>query len=667
MSGGSAANTMCGVASFGGQAAYIGKVSGDSLGAVFGHDLNAVGVAFRPGAPDHGTPTGRSIIVVTPDAQRTMNTYLGAAELLSADDLDEAAIADGAVLYMEGYLFDRDEAKKAFRRAAGVAHEHGRKVSLTLSDSFCVDRHRADFAALIQDEVDILFGNAEELRSLYQLDSTEAAIDIVRARVRAGGDHRRQGRLGHRHRRRRPARARRARRPRARHDRSGRPLRRRLPVRLHARAVARRVRPARLDRRGRGDQPRRATTAGRAADALAVTVDDVRATAGRWLDAEPDDDIRDELERPARRARRRAGRPVRWPADVRHRRVACRRRRRTAAHEPPRRPPGGARSRRPPAGDRSGCRVAWRRRRLRRPAQERRLRPRHRPRDRRRRCARAPAARAAPDACARLVGHRARRGGRGDGHGVAQPAGRQRLQGVPRRRRPDRPAARRARSPSASLPSTRRWSRWPTPTTIASSGSDGSIVDRYVASMRSVRLRPATTGVLVAYTPMHGVGGELVLRAFDAAGLPAPVVVDEQFQPDPAFPTVSFPNPEEPGAMDLVVALADEQGRHGRPRQRSRCRPPRRGDPAARRVVAPARWRRDRVAARRPHPDQHRRATTGSSSPRSCRRRCCSRWPTTTGCTSWRRSPGSSGWHGRCSTGPTCGWCSPTSRRWGTS
>ena len=181
MSGGSAANTMCGVASFGGQAAYIGKVSGDSLGAVFGHDLNAVGVAFRPGAPDHGTPTGRSIIVVTPDAQRTMNTYLGAAELLSADDLDEAAIADGAVLYMEGYLFDRDEAKKAFRRAAGVAHEHGRKVSLTLSDSFCVDRHRADFAALIQDEVDILFGNAEELRSLYQLDSTEAAIDIVRA------------------------------------------------------------------------------------------------------------------------------------------------------------------------------------------------------------------------------------------------------------------------------------------------------------------------------------------------------------------------------------------------------------------------------------------------------------------------------------------------------
>jgi sugar/nucleoside kinase (ribokinase family) len=181
MSGGSAANTMCGVASFGGRAAYIGKVSDDELGTVFGHDLNAVGVAFRPGAIDPGTPTGRSIIVVSPDAQRTMNTYLGAAELLSSDDLDEVAIADGAVLYMEGYLFDRDEAKKAFRRAAGVAHANGRKVSLTLSDSFCVDRHRVDFATLIRDEVDILFGNADELRSLYELDSVEDAIDAVRA------------------------------------------------------------------------------------------------------------------------------------------------------------------------------------------------------------------------------------------------------------------------------------------------------------------------------------------------------------------------------------------------------------------------------------------------------------------------------------------------------
>jgi sugar/nucleoside kinase (ribokinase family) len=181
MSGGSAANTMCGVASFGGRAAYIGKVSDDELGTVFGHDLNAVGVAFRPGAVDPATPTGRSIIVVTPDAQRTMNTYLGVAELLSADDLDEGAIADGAVLYMEGYLFDRDEAKKAFRRAAGVAHANDRKVSLTLSDSFCVDRHRSDFVTLIRDEVDILFGNADELRSLYELESVDDAVAAVRA------------------------------------------------------------------------------------------------------------------------------------------------------------------------------------------------------------------------------------------------------------------------------------------------------------------------------------------------------------------------------------------------------------------------------------------------------------------------------------------------------
>ncbi len=180
MSGGSAANTMCGVASFGGRAAYIGKVSHDDLGAVFGHDLNAVGVAFRPGAPAQDTPTGRCIIVVTGDAQRTMNTYLGVSSLLCADDLDEATIADGAVLYMEGYLFDRDDAKKAFRRAASVAHEHGRKVSLTLSDSFCVDRHRDDFAALVHEDVDLLFGNEDELCSLYQVDDLATAMATVR-------------------------------------------------------------------------------------------------------------------------------------------------------------------------------------------------------------------------------------------------------------------------------------------------------------------------------------------------------------------------------------------------------------------------------------------------------------------------------------------------------
>jgi sugar/nucleoside kinase (ribokinase family) len=180
MSGGSAANTMCGVASLGGRAAYIGKVSSDDLGAVFGHDLHAVGVAFRPGAPSADVPTGRSIIVVTPDAQRTMNTYLGISSLLCTADLDEQAIAGGDVLYMEGYLFDRDDAKAAFRRAADVAHENGRRVSLTLSDSFCVDRHRQDFRVLVRDQVDLLFGNEHELCSLYEVASLDEAIAAVR-------------------------------------------------------------------------------------------------------------------------------------------------------------------------------------------------------------------------------------------------------------------------------------------------------------------------------------------------------------------------------------------------------------------------------------------------------------------------------------------------------
>lgn len=180
MSGGSAANTMCGVASFGGTAAYLGKVSDDELGQVFGHDLRAVGVQFRPGAPEADTPTGRCIIVVTPDAQRTMNTYLGVSSLLQPTDIHEATVASGAVLYMEGYLYDRPAAKDAFRHAASIAHANGRKVSLTLSDSFCVDRHRDDFRGLVSDQVDILFGNEDELLSLYEVDSLEAGIAAVR-------------------------------------------------------------------------------------------------------------------------------------------------------------------------------------------------------------------------------------------------------------------------------------------------------------------------------------------------------------------------------------------------------------------------------------------------------------------------------------------------------
>ncbi len=180
MSGGSAANTMCGVASLGGRAAYIGKVTNDELGAVFGHDLRAVGVAFRPGAPDAELPTGRCIIVVTPDAERTMHTYLGVSSMLHPGDIDEAAVAAGRVLYMEGYLYDRPEAKQAFRKAATIAHANGREVSLTLSDSFCVDRHRADFRSLVADEVDILFGNEDELTALYEVSDLDAAVAAVR-------------------------------------------------------------------------------------------------------------------------------------------------------------------------------------------------------------------------------------------------------------------------------------------------------------------------------------------------------------------------------------------------------------------------------------------------------------------------------------------------------
>lgn len=179
MSGGSAANTMCGIASFGGRAAYIGKVAPDDLGEVFAHDLRAVGVAFRPGLPDGDVPTGRCLIVVTPDAQRTMNTYLGMSSLLHPGDIDRATIAASQIVYLEGYLYDRPEAKEAFRLAARTAHDAGRRVALTLSDSFCVDRHRDDFRALVADEVDILFGNAEELCSLYEVESFAAAVREV--------------------------------------------------------------------------------------------------------------------------------------------------------------------------------------------------------------------------------------------------------------------------------------------------------------------------------------------------------------------------------------------------------------------------------------------------------------------------------------------------------
>jgi sugar/nucleoside kinase (ribokinase family) len=183
MSGGSAANTMTGVASFGGRAAYIGKVADDEVGEVFAHDLRAVGVEFTSKLAPPDVPTGRCLIVVTPDAQRTMNTCLGVSELLVPADVDEAVVRRGKVVYLEGYLWDRPDAKDAYRKAAKVAHEAGGRVCLTLSDPFCVERHRADFLALVAADVDLLFANQDELMALYDVDRFDDAVDAVRGHV----------------------------------------------------------------------------------------------------------------------------------------------------------------------------------------------------------------------------------------------------------------------------------------------------------------------------------------------------------------------------------------------------------------------------------------------------------------------------------------------------
>ena len=180
MSGGSAANTLCGVASFGGRAAYIGRVKDDTLGQAFAHDMNSLSVHFSSAKATDGDPTGRCMIVVTPDAQRTMNTYLGASATLSPENLDLDLIASAKVTFLEGYLFDRPEAKDAFRVAADAAHSAGRKVSLTLSDSFCVDRHRDDFLDLVASGVDILFANEDEITKLYGVDTFEEGVKAVR-------------------------------------------------------------------------------------------------------------------------------------------------------------------------------------------------------------------------------------------------------------------------------------------------------------------------------------------------------------------------------------------------------------------------------------------------------------------------------------------------------
>lgn len=184
ISGGSAANTAAGIASLGGRAAFVGKIADDQLGEVFAHDIRAAGVAFEALAPLAGGPsTARCLILVTPDAQRTMNTYLGASALISPADVDSDEVAAAAVTYCEGYLWDQPDAKAAIVAAMDAARAAGRKVAFTLSDSFCVDRHRAEFLELAEGKVDVLFANEAEICSLYEVDDFDAAAERVAGHV----------------------------------------------------------------------------------------------------------------------------------------------------------------------------------------------------------------------------------------------------------------------------------------------------------------------------------------------------------------------------------------------------------------------------------------------------------------------------------------------------
>jgi sugar/nucleoside kinase (ribokinase family) len=187
MSGGSAANTIVGVANLGARAAYVGKVRDDQIGRLYTHDIRAAGVAFetRP-APD-GPATGCCYILVTPDGERTMNTYLGAAQELMPDDIDAAQVAASAMIYLEGYLWDPKNAKDAFVKASTIAHDAGRQVALTLSDSFCVDRYRGEFLDLMRrGTVDLVFANEAELHSLYQTSDFDTALAQWRSDTKLG-------------------------------------------------------------------------------------------------------------------------------------------------------------------------------------------------------------------------------------------------------------------------------------------------------------------------------------------------------------------------------------------------------------------------------------------------------------------------------------------------
>ncbi len=178
-SGGSVANTIAGLASFGAKCGFIGRVAADQFGGIFRHDIRSQGVVYETAPATDGAPTARCLILVTPDGERTMNTFLGASVDLSATDIDQAMIENSKIIYLEGYLFDRHEAKEAFRDAARRARRAGVKVALSLSDAFCVDRHRDDFRRLMREGADIVFANEKEITSLYQVNSFEEAANAA--------------------------------------------------------------------------------------------------------------------------------------------------------------------------------------------------------------------------------------------------------------------------------------------------------------------------------------------------------------------------------------------------------------------------------------------------------------------------------------------------------
>ena len=180
-SGGSGANTIAGLSSFGAKAAYIGKISNDELGHQFMREMMKAGVPFHTRPLEEGPATARSIIFVTEDGHRSMNTFLGASVLFSKEDVDADLVRSGQILYLEGYLFDRDEAKEAFVHAAEIAKAAGRKVAVTMSDSFCVDRHRASFRTLVKGFADIVFANEAELLSLYETEDFDAALKALQS------------------------------------------------------------------------------------------------------------------------------------------------------------------------------------------------------------------------------------------------------------------------------------------------------------------------------------------------------------------------------------------------------------------------------------------------------------------------------------------------------